>query len=72
MELPTGFSDFCAQILHGQHSAEQAAKELQEAMNSGDAQVLMNAIDNAKLHKVNQEAGNSDANSDRNAADRYF
>jgi len=36
-------------------SKEEAAKELQEAMNSGDAQVLMNAIDNAKLHKVNQE-----------------
>lgn len=62
----------CPDFAWGQHSAEQAAKELQEAMNSGDAQVLMNAIDNAKWHKVNQEAGNSDANSDRNAADRYF
>ena len=50
---------------------EQAAKELQEAMDSGDAQVLMNAIDNAQLHKVNQEAGNSDRNSDRNTTDRY-
>ena len=35
-------------------------------MDSGDAQVLMNAIDNAKLHQVNQEAGDSD----RNTADR--
>ena len=62
----------CPDFAWGQHSAEQAAKELQEAMNSGDAQILMNAIDNAKLRKVNQEAGNSDAKSDRNAADRYF
>ena len=45
----------------------QAAKELQEAMDSGDAQVLMNAIDNAKLHQVNQEAGDSD----RKTADRF-
>ena len=46
----------------------QAAKELQVAMDSGDAPVLKNAIDNAKLHKVSQEAGNSA----RNTADRYF
>ena len=50
----------------------QAAKELQVAMDSGNAQVLKNAIDNAKLHKVSQEAGNSDRNSARNTADRYF
>ena len=43
----------------------QAAKELQAAMDLGDAQVLKNAIDNAKLHKVSQEAGNSDRNSAR-------
>jgi len=49
----------------------QAAKELQEAMDSGDAQVLKKAIDNAKLHKVSLEAGNSKRNSDRTDADRY-
>ena len=45
----------------------QAAKELQEAMDSGDAQVLKTAIDHAKLHKVSQEVGNSD----RKTADRF-
>lgn len=52
-------------------SPAQAAKELQEAMDSGDAQVLKKAIDNAKLHKVSPEAGNSKRNSDRTDADRY-
>ena len=47
----------------------QAAKELQEAMDSGDALVLKKAIDNAKLHKVSPEAGNSKRNSDRTDAD---
>ena len=43
-------------------------------LDSGDAQVLKNVIDieNVKLHKVSQEAGNSDRNSSRNTGDRQL
>ena len=34
----------------------QAAQELKKAMESGNAQVLKEAIDKAKLHKVSPEA----------------
>lgn len=45
---------FCWQ----EHSQVQARVffELQEAMDSGNAQVLKNAIDSSKLHKVSPEA----------------
>jgi len=34
----------------------QAARELKKAMESGNAKVLKEALDKAKLHKVSQEA----------------
>jgi len=34
----------------------QAAQELKKAMESGNAQVLKEALDKAKSHKVSQEA----------------
>ena len=40
----------------------QAAQELKKAMESGNAQVLKEAIDKAKLHKVSPEAWDNHSN----------
>ena len=40
----------------------QAAQELKKAMESGNAKVLKEALDKAKLHKVSQEAWENHSN----------
>ena len=40
----------------------QAARELKKAMESGNAKVLKEALDKAKLHKVSQEAWENRSN----------